>query len=281
MKNKNAFTLVELLAVIAILAILVIIALPNVMGMFNTAKKNSFQTEVKQVFKMAQQQWINDSMFSTGEQEYGRCDGCSYKELDLTGRQELKYYIKIDKSGCVTKYTADDGTYRFEHSGSCLEITQITDSMITTSTGEELNSGTYVYAANYSEINIGSTLPSSLTTYSNYMDVVNATGEITFMRFGIENSKVSSVSIGFVRNGNAYYVLQGDNTYSANKTNLWNAFGGNCTDGGNEFNCDDDKGGAALYPQHNEIVVTSGIGWGCLSGYNSSRASYYGYCFYD
>ena len=39
MKNKKGFTLVELLAVIAILAILVIIALPNVMGMFNEAKK--------------------------------------------------------------------------------------------------------------------------------------------------------------------------------------------------------------------------------------------------
>ena len=34
---KKGFTLVELLAVIAIL---VIIALPNVMGMFNTAKQN-------------------------------------------------------------------------------------------------------------------------------------------------------------------------------------------------------------------------------------------------
>ncbi len=43
---KKGFTLVELLAVIAILAILVIIALPNVMGMFNTAKENSFNTEV-------------------------------------------------------------------------------------------------------------------------------------------------------------------------------------------------------------------------------------------
>ena len=34
--NKKGFTLVELLAAIAIL---VIIALPNVMGMFNNAKK--------------------------------------------------------------------------------------------------------------------------------------------------------------------------------------------------------------------------------------------------
>ncbi|UKI58404.1 MAG: prepilin-type N-terminal cleavage/methylation domain-containing protein [Clostridium sp.] len=37
--NKKGFTLVELLAVIAILAILVLVAVPNVLGMFNNAKK--------------------------------------------------------------------------------------------------------------------------------------------------------------------------------------------------------------------------------------------------
>ena len=42
MKNKNGFTLVELLAVIAILAILILIALPNVIGMVNKAKKKYF-----------------------------------------------------------------------------------------------------------------------------------------------------------------------------------------------------------------------------------------------
>ena len=41
MKYKG-FTLVELLAVIAILALLVIIALPNVLKMFNQAKKDTF-----------------------------------------------------------------------------------------------------------------------------------------------------------------------------------------------------------------------------------------------
>ena len=40
--NKKGFTLVELLAVIAILAILVIIALPNVLELYRTARKNTF-----------------------------------------------------------------------------------------------------------------------------------------------------------------------------------------------------------------------------------------------
>ena len=61
-KVKNGFTLVELLAVISILAIIVIIALPNIMGMFNSAKKSSFTSEVKNIISAAQQQWMVDSL---------------------------------------------------------------------------------------------------------------------------------------------------------------------------------------------------------------------------
>ena len=51
--NKKGFTLVELLAVIAILAILVIIALPNVLSMYNEARKNTFVTEsIQNTLKM-------------------------------------------------------------------------------------------------------------------------------------------------------------------------------------------------------------------------------------
>ena len=126
MKNKG-FTLVELLAVIAILAILVIVALPNVMGMFNEAKKNSFTTEVKQIYKVAQQQWISDSMFETKEQTYTRCKTCSGKSLDLSGRSELEYLITISKSGNILEYYATDGTYQFRYSAGNLIITDIVD----------------------------------------------------------------------------------------------------------------------------------------------------------
>ena len=47
--KKNGFTLVELLAVIAILAILVIVAMPNILGMFNEAKVNTFIVDVQMI----------------------------------------------------------------------------------------------------------------------------------------------------------------------------------------------------------------------------------------
>ena len=50
MKKRMGFTLVELLAVIAILAILVIIALPNIIEMFNNAKKRILSNEFRIVY---------------------------------------------------------------------------------------------------------------------------------------------------------------------------------------------------------------------------------------
>ncbi len=126
--KKKGFTLVELLAVIAILAILVIIALPNVMGMFRTAKKNSFTTELKDVFKAAEQQWMLDSMTSTGEKTYARVNGTACgSALDLSGRTELDYMIKVSKNGKITEYHATDGTYQYSYTGTELKVEKIDD----------------------------------------------------------------------------------------------------------------------------------------------------------
>ena len=61
MKRKG-FTLVELLAVIAILAILVIIALPNVLKMYNTSKKNIFLVEAKEIYGEVSKKYMTESM---------------------------------------------------------------------------------------------------------------------------------------------------------------------------------------------------------------------------
>jgi prepilin-type N-terminal cleavage/methylation domain-containing protein len=115
MKNKYGFTLVELLAVIAILAILVIIALPNVMGMFNDAKMRSFETEAGEILKVAEQRWIADTMLEAEEKVYVKCDNCDGNELDLSGRKNIDYYIKVNKGGKVVEYYITDGTYQYEY----------------------------------------------------------------------------------------------------------------------------------------------------------------------
>ena len=131
--KKQGFTLVELLAVIAILAILVIIALPNVMGMFNQAKENSFTTEIKTIFQQAEQQWISDSMLETGEITYRRVNGnsCSTSsngsKIDLSGRTELNYEITLNQAGKVIAFNADDGTYILKSNLSTGDYLLVTD----------------------------------------------------------------------------------------------------------------------------------------------------------
>ena len=128
--KKKGFTLVELLAVIAILAILVVIVLPNVMYLFNKAKKESFETETKEVYKLAQQQWMSESMFTTEDKHYARTSsGECINSLDMTGRNEFEYYIKIDKSGNIIKLYTYDGTYQYVYSGTGLKIEDIQDAI--------------------------------------------------------------------------------------------------------------------------------------------------------
>ena len=124
--KKKGFTLVELLAVIAILAILVIIALPNVMSLFNEAKKNSFANELKEIYKTAQNQWMTDSMINTQELYYSRVTGSTLqcvsgtdnKTLQLSGRQQLEFGITVDKAGDIIDFVATDGTYMYQFQGT-------------------------------------------------------------------------------------------------------------------------------------------------------------------
>ena len=104
--KKKGFTLVELLAVIAILAILVIIALPNVLKMYNNAKKNSFLTEAKTLAKDVSSKYITESM------KGNKLTTISNKQnsLDLSGRN-IEYEFKLDSNGKIKSMIVSDGTY--------------------------------------------------------------------------------------------------------------------------------------------------------------------------
>ena len=106
--KKKGFTLVELLAVIAILAILVIMALPAVLNMFTQARIDTFQNEVRTVYRTAQQQYLLG-----GGAEIIRGTGSGCTKLDMTGNANLQYYIKINGSGKVVKLEATNGTYHY------------------------------------------------------------------------------------------------------------------------------------------------------------------------
>ena len=126
MKNKYGFTLVELLAVIAIMAILVIIALPNVLELFQETKENSFRTELKTIYKAAQQSWIQDAFSDDGGKIYAKCSNCS-NSLALSGGDEIEYYIKLNNNGKVTEYCAKNSTYQYYYKGDPINAEEIND----------------------------------------------------------------------------------------------------------------------------------------------------------
>ena len=118
--KKRGFTLVELLAVIAILAILVIMALPAVLRMYRQSRINSFQNEVRGVYKTAQQRFLEDSMLLDSGSMIAYTNVCSsvtgvstVKQLDMTGNSNFKYYVLINVDGEILNVRASNGTYSY------------------------------------------------------------------------------------------------------------------------------------------------------------------------
>ena len=105
--KKKGFTLIELLAVIAILAILVIIALPNVLKLFRSAKENTFVTEVQNLVRSAENKYLTSSLSSGNN----TCFDSKNNKLDMTGRDNLTYKIKLTNKGKVTEVSVRDDNY--------------------------------------------------------------------------------------------------------------------------------------------------------------------------
>ena len=123
--KKKGFTLVELLAVIAILAILVIIALPNVLSMYNEARKNTFITEVRDYYKAGEQNFLLNSGKAVVYTSLTGVTGS--KTIEMTGNKNMQYYITFDANGKCTKLLATNGTYKIEATATEINIEQLGD----------------------------------------------------------------------------------------------------------------------------------------------------------
>ena len=138
--KKKGFTLVELLAVIAILAILVILALPNVLGMFNDAKKSTFITEAQTIYKQAETDFIADSFEKGAGARWYCSDGAAdadgksrnnCKKLNMTTNKE--YAVATFNDGSIEYIAVTDASYVFglrADEGTRLTVTDITGSLV-------------------------------------------------------------------------------------------------------------------------------------------------------
>ena len=91
--KKNAFTLIELLAVIVILAVILVIAIPRILDVIETSKKDSFKNSAQLIADSAEKKKVSDKLL--GKDEEITCkDVAKISDEDYAGCT-----ISFDESG--------------------------------------------------------------------------------------------------------------------------------------------------------------------------------------
>jgi prepilin-type N-terminal cleavage/methylation domain-containing protein len=276
--KKNGFTLVELLAVIAILAILVIIALPNVMNMFNSAKESTFTTELKKVYRGAQEQYITDAFSTSGTITYSKCSSGCTNPLKMDIRDDLEYYIQINSEGKVIKFYAKDKAFQFSHDGDLL-LTQIegVKKIADLNENEILDIGNIkapingdVFISYNGTVKIGEALPSEAQIYNSADEALDASGysRRMFLKYVVNNNIVTAAYVGFKKDDEIYYLRGGSTDYYESNVNLGLSLMGSCStssyDGITQRICSKDK--INLYIRDNGSVEVFDTRSGCYIG---------------
>ena len=106
MKKRNAFTLIELLAVIVILAVILVIAIPRILDVIETSKKDSFKNSAQLIADNAEKKKVSDKLLGKDEEitckdvakindeDYASCkitfDSDGIAKVSILGRGKFK-----------------------------------------------------------------------------------------------------------------------------------------------------------------------------------------------
>lgn len=118
MKDKNGFTLVEILAVIALIGVVMLLVTPNVVDIFRNANSSVFHDEVINLYSSAYTTYIYRS--SKGDYNKRFCVGkdTTTSELDVEEKEDLYYDITVNAYGSVLSLKVSNGTYGIDISDS-------------------------------------------------------------------------------------------------------------------------------------------------------------------
>ena len=103
-KNKNGFTLVELLVVIVVLALIMIITIPAVLDVMDDTRRNAFVLYAQKVVKDTQTQYVYDS-------NIGNAGGSGLYVYDITSdigytsTGNYRGYVVVNAENTGTTYT--------------------------------------------------------------------------------------------------------------------------------------------------------------------------------
>ena len=92
-KKKNAFTLIELLAVIVILAVILVIAIPRILDVIETSKKDSFKNSAQLIADSAEKKKVSDKLL-------GKDESITCKDVaKISDEDYASCIISFDESG--------------------------------------------------------------------------------------------------------------------------------------------------------------------------------------
>ena len=114
MKKRNAFTLIELLAVIVILAVILVIAIPRILDVIETSKKDSFKTSAQIIADSAEKKYVENKLNNIDEEI--TCENVTklskedYESCKITFDNEGNAKVTIEGKGKFKDLAICNGT---------------------------------------------------------------------------------------------------------------------------------------------------------------------------
>ena len=92
-KKRNAFTLIELLAVIVILAVILVISIPRILDVIDVSKKDSFKTSAQLIADSAEKKYVENKLNNIDEE-------ITCENVSKLSKEDYEYcFVKIDNEG--------------------------------------------------------------------------------------------------------------------------------------------------------------------------------------
>ncbi len=113
-KKRNAFTLIELLAVIVILAVILVIAIPRILDVIETSKKDSFKNAAQLIADSAEKKKASDKLLDKDEEitckDVAKINDEDYKSCIISFDSEGNAKVSITGRGKFDGLKITNGT---------------------------------------------------------------------------------------------------------------------------------------------------------------------------
>ena len=113
-KKKNAFTLIELLAVIVILAVILVIAIPRILDVIDVSKKDSFKTSAQLIADSAEKKYVTNKLNNIDEvitcENVTKLSKEDYESCKITFDNEGNAKVTIEGKGKFKDLAICNGT---------------------------------------------------------------------------------------------------------------------------------------------------------------------------